>query len=100
MTARANEILPDAQEARFLAQHRKIEVNHAAWQEARDVRKGLKYCALPTCGAREPHANSFKTCPCEAVVYCSKAHQKEHWKVHKRDHKLVCESTERKVEAN
>jgi hypothetical protein len=41
-------------------------------------------CALAGCGAREVHASQFKRCgACQAVCYCSKEHQVEHWPSHK-----------------
>ena len=53
-------------------------------QAAKDARKPLRACALPACGAREAHAAHFKKCgACGGVVYCSKAHQAEHWPAHK-----------------
>jgi hypothetical protein len=47
---------------------------------------GLRACALPACGAREPHARAFKVCArCRAACYCCAEHQREDWKRHKRD---------------
>ncbi len=43
-------------------------------------------CALPSCGAREAHVSHFKLCSaCKTVVYCSKAHQAEDWKRHRKE---------------
>jgi hypothetical protein len=54
---------------------------------AADVaRHGLRACALPGCGAVEPHPKAFKLCGrCRGAVYCSAAHQREDWRRHKRD---------------
>ena len=53
-------------------------------QAARDAGVPLRACALPSCGAREAHVSHFKRCgACGQVVYCSKAHQAEHWPAHK-----------------
>ena len=53
-------------------------------QAAKDAGVPLRACALPSCGAREAHVGHFKRCgACGAVVYCSKAHQAEHWPAHK-----------------
>ena len=48
---------------------------------------GLHACALPACGAREVTVHQFKRCGgCKAVVYCSAACSKAHWKAgHKRE---------------
>jgi hypothetical protein len=44
----------------------------------------LRACALPACAAREVHPAQFKKCAaCQAVVYCCKRHQTEHWPAHK-----------------
>ncbi len=44
----------------------------------------LRACALEACAAREVHAAQFKKCAaCQAVVYCCKAHQEQHWPAHK-----------------
>jgi hypothetical protein len=51
--------------------------------------KGLRFCALDSCGAREVHVSHFKLCgTCKAVVYCSKEHQAAHW----RQHKAACKA--------
>ena len=53
-------------------------------QAAKDAAVPLRACALPSCGAVEAHVAHFKKCgACGAVVYCSKAHQTEHWPAHK-----------------
>jgi hypothetical protein len=47
---------------------------------------GIRRCALPSCGAAEPHAQAFKVCSrCRAACYCCAEHQREDWKRHKRD---------------
>jgi hypothetical protein len=47
--------------------------------------RGLRVCALSSCGAREAHVSHWKLCSaCKMVVYCSKAHQAEDWPAHKR----------------
>ncbi len=44
----------------------------------------LRTCALEACAAREVHEAQFKKCAaCQAVVYCCKAHQEQHWQAHK-----------------
>jgi hypothetical protein len=51
--------------------------------------KGLRHCALGSCGARELHASHFKLCgACKTVVYCSREHQAAHW----RQHKAACKA--------
>jgi len=56
---------------------------------------GLRSCALAGCGAKEAHPQHFKRCSaCQAVVYCSKAHQLEDWPAHK----AACKAT-RKAKA-
>ena len=53
-------------------------------QAAKDAAVPLRACALPSCGAREAHVFHFKKCSgCDQVVYCSTAHQAEHWPAHK-----------------
>jgi hypothetical protein len=47
----------------------------------------LRRCALASCAALEPHARAFRVCAgmCGgAVCYCSREHQKEDWKRHKK----------------
>jgi hypothetical protein len=47
---------------------------------------GRRDCALPSCDAREAHVSHFKLCAaCKTVVYCSKAHQAEDWKRHRKE---------------
>jgi hypothetical protein len=46
--------------------------------------RGLRVCALHTCGAQEVHASQFKRCAaCSSVVYCCKEHQVQDWPAHK-----------------
>jgi hypothetical protein len=46
--------------------------------------RGLRFCALHTCGAQEVHASHFKRCSaCLGVVYCCKEHQVQGWPAHK-----------------
>ncbi len=50
------------------------------------ARHGLRACALPECGATEPHPKTFKLCGrCGRVAYCSKEHQQQDWRRHKRE---------------
>jgi hypothetical protein len=50
------------------------------------ARHGLRRCALPDCGAMEPHPKAFKVCSrCRTACYCSAAHQRADWRRHKRD---------------
>ena len=47
----------------------------------------VSHCSLPGC-PRNDRASSqnFKRCKrCAVAKYCSKKHQREHWKVHKRE---------------
>ena len=65
-------------------------------QAAKDARVPLRTCALPACGAREAHMAHFKTCgACGSVVYCSKAHQTEHWP----EHKAACKAARKAAAA-
>jgi hypothetical protein len=54
---------------------------------AEDVaRHGLRRCALPACGATEPHPKGFKLCGrCRSAAYCCAQHSKDDWKRHKRE---------------
>jgi hypothetical protein len=46
--------------------------------------RGLRICAMHTCGAQEVHASQFKRCSaCLSVVYCCKEHQVQDWPAHK-----------------
>jgi hypothetical protein len=50
------------------------------------ARHGLRRCALPSCGAQEPHPKLFKLCGrCRGAAYCCAAHSAEDWKRHKRE---------------
>jgi hypothetical protein len=50
------------------------------------ARHGLRACALPGCGAVEPHAKAFKVCSrCRRPAYCCAAHQQQDWRRHKRE---------------
>jgi hypothetical protein len=61
----------------------------AAVAAAAVAAKGLRVCALDSCGARELHASQFKLCgACKTVVYCSREHQAAHW----RQHKAACKA--------
>jgi hypothetical protein len=61
----------------------------AAVASAAVAAKGLRCCALDSCGAREVHASQFKLCgACKTVVYCSREHQAAHW----RQHKAACKA--------
>lgn len=54
----------------------------------------LRTCALEGCGAREIHVAQFKKCAaCQAVVYCCREHQVEHWKAHKKACKAARKAT-------
>ena len=65
----------------------------AARQEraAEDLaRHGLRTCALPSCGAAEPHPRFFKCCArCRAVYYCCAEHQRADWSRHRRADKCA-----------
>jgi hypothetical protein len=57
--------------------------------------RGLRFCALHTCGAQEVHASQFKRCSaCSGVVYCSKEHQVQDWPAHK----AACRSARKAAE--
>jgi hypothetical protein len=56
-----------------------------AREAAAVARHGLRCCALPACGAREPAPRTFKKCGrCGAVHYCCAEHQAADWRRHKR----------------
>lgn len=65
----------------------------AAWHERglTDVAlHGLRTCALPSCGATEPHPRFFKCCSrCRSVYYCSHEHQREDWSRHRRADRCI-----------
>jgi hypothetical protein len=63
----------------------------AAFAAAALAAKGLRVCALDSCGAREVHASQFKLCgACKTVCYCSREHQAAHWRQHKAACKAAC----------
>jgi hypothetical protein len=65
--------------AYIVAENRQIAAADAA-------RHGLRRCALPSCGAQEPHPKLFKLCGrCRGAAYCCAAHSTEDWKRHKRE---------------
>jgi hypothetical protein len=65
-----------------------VERNSAA--AARAAQRGLRACALPSCGAREAHVAHFKLCGrCGTVAYCSREHQTSHWH---DGHKAACKA--------
>ncbi len=50
----------------------------------RTAARGLRTCALETCGAREVEVGLFKKCAaCSTVVYCSREHQAADWPAHR-----------------
>jgi hypothetical protein len=60
------------------------------------VARGLRFCALPSCGAQEVHATQFKRCAaCLSVVYCCKEHQVQGWPAHK----AACRAARKAAEA-
>ena len=60
--------------------------SHVEKLTARVAAHGLRPCALPACGAMEPHPQAFKLCArCKAAKYCCQEHQVEDWKRHKRE---------------
>jgi hypothetical protein len=62
------------------------EAHVAATSAACAATRGLRVCALHTCGAQEVHASQFKRCSaCSSVVYCSKEHQVQDWPAHCRN---------------
>ena len=57
-------------------------------REAADLaKKGLRRCALPSCGKQETTVLQFRICGhCQrGVHYCCPEHAKQHWPVHKRE---------------
>jgi hypothetical protein len=76
----------DAGQAAIVAEYRTLGRRAAA-----DVaRHGLRACALPGCGAMEPHPKMFKVCSrCRRACYCSAAHQQQDWRRHKREDACV-----------
>ena len=56
---------------------------------------GAAHSRNPLATQHQPHAGAFQLCPCQATAYCSKEHQREHWKTHK----LVCEARAAKAHA-
>jgi hypothetical protein len=74
------------------AQHTHATDTAAATAAAR----GLRVCALHTCGAQEVHASHFKRCSaCLSVVYCCKEHQVQGWPAHK----AACRAARKAAEA-
>jgi hypothetical protein len=58
--------------------------------------RGLRVCALHSCGAQEVHASQFKRCSaCSGVVYCCKEHQVQDWPAHK----AACRAARKAAEA-
>jgi hypothetical protein len=79
-------------EARKLAGHSSaafascVKETEACWSAAneRAAQRGLRACALPSCGAREAHVAHFKLCGrCSSVAYCGREHQIADWPAHK-----------------
>jgi hypothetical protein len=63
-----------------------VDVSQQQTAAADAARHGLRRCALPACGAQEPHPKLFKLCGrCHATAYCCKQHQTDDWKRHKRE---------------
>ena len=53
---------------------------------ARAEALGQVQCAMPSCGATEPHPHAYKRCiRCKKARYCCREHQLEDWKRHKRE---------------
>jgi len=60
--------------------------SHVKRMAALAAAHGLQPCALPECGATEPHPQAYKRCSrCNAAKYCCREHQMADWKRHKRD---------------
>jgi hypothetical protein len=58
--------------------------------------RGLRTCALSSCGAREAHVSHFKLCSaCKTVAYYSREHQAEDWPAHK----LACKASRKAAAA-
>jgi hypothetical protein len=72
-----------------ISSHKRNDERVASMAAASVAAKGLRFCALDSCGAREVHASQFKLCgACKTVCYCSKEHQAAHW----RQHKAACKA--------
>jgi hypothetical protein len=72
--------------AAHATQTRQAYAEAAAHVAADVARYGLRTCALPECGATEPHPKAFKLCArCRSAAYCSAAHQQQDWRRHTRD---------------
>ena len=75
-------------EDRVTSNMRKTDLLEAVAAEA--ARKGLKSCALASCGANEAHPSHFSKCgACKSVVYCCREHQQQVWPAHKAVCKAV-----------
>jgi hypothetical protein len=60
---------------------------HIAALAARVAATGLRLCALPACGAVEPHPRAWRVCGgrcAAAAAYCCVEHSVTDWKRHKR----------------
>jgi hypothetical protein len=67
-----------------LAQTRQEHAESCAAAVAAAAARGLRACALSSCGAREAHVSHYKLCAaCGGAAYCCKAHQAEDWPTHK-----------------
>jgi hypothetical protein len=72
------------------------DTHAAATAVATAAARGLRVCALHTCGAQEVHASQFKRCAaCLSVVYCCKEHQVQGWP----EHKAACRAARKAAEA-
>jgi hypothetical protein len=67
----------------------------AATAAATAAARGLRVCALHSCGAQEVHASHFKRCSaCLSIVYCCKEHQVQGWPAHKAACRAARKATE------
>jgi hypothetical protein len=78
----------------------KNEAAHAAGAASAAAR-GLRCCALSSCGAREAHVSHYKLCAaCGGAAYCCKAHQAEDWPAHKHACKAASKAAAAAAAAN
>jgi hypothetical protein len=65
--------------------------SEAAAREADVAARGLRACALPSCGAQETSVREFKRCgACKAAAYCCAEHAAQHWALAPGGHKREC----------
>jgi hypothetical protein len=84
--ALGSSLIAQFQSEPLFADAEKQLMSHVERLAARAAAHGLMSCALPVCGAKEPHPQAFKLCDrCKHVRYCCREHQIDDWKRHKRE---------------